>query len=181
MIESVREDILKILEGILRIIKSKDLNELRRLSDHTIHGASIFQDEDSIAIAVITYALSKVLVSCDERILQEINNEIANAKDELSDGKTSEYKYAIKNLFKIISEINENFRKYIEEVIEYSEIKKGARIYEHGISMARAAEILGVSEWDLMGYVGKTTLIDAEEEDEKERLNFARKLFGIEK
>ncbi|PIN70172.1 hypothetical protein COV93_02620, partial [Candidatus Woesearchaeota archaeon CG11_big_fil_rev_8_21_14_0_20_43_8] len=91
------------------------------------------------------------------------------------------YKYAIKNLFKIISEINENFRKYIEEVIEYSEIKKGARIYEHGISMARAAEILGVSEWDLMGYVGKTTLIDAEEEDEKERLNFARKLFGIEK
>ena len=179
MIDSVKEDILKILNSIIEIIRSREFNKLKELSNHTIHSASIFQDEDSTSIAVITYALAKVLISCDRSKIEAIYRDIELMHKELREDDFESYKLGMKALFKTISETNVNLRQYIEEVVQYAEIKKGVKVYEHGISMARAAELLGISEWDLMDYVGKTTLIDSEEEDEKERLAFTRKLFGL--
>ena len=181
MIESVREDILKILEGIEKIMIKGRFEDIKKLSDHTIHSASIFQDDDSTSIAVVTYALSKVLMSSKPPVIDEIKENIISARKNLKKKDYSAYKINIKNLFKTIASLNAKLKQYVEEVIQYAEIKKGARVYEHGISMARAAEVLGVSEWDLMRYIGRTTLIDAEEPDEKERLSFTRKMFGLKK
>ena len=51
MNDIIREDIIKILERVIDILavkETKDIIELKELSNHTIHNASIFQDKDSI-------------------------------------------------------------------------------------------------------------------------------------
>ena len=55
------ENILNILNQTKSAIGSGDSIKLKELSDKTIHTASISQDPDNIAIAVIVYSLSKII------------------------------------------------------------------------------------------------------------------------
>ncbi len=80
--------------------------------------------------------------------------------------------------FDFINKIDTKLKLYIEEVISKAKVKKGSKLHEHGLSIARTAEVLGISQWELMNYVGKTTISTVDGVDVKTRLNFARKLFG---
>jgi len=85
----------------------------------------------------------------------------------------------VKHLIKALAKHDARFEMFIEDVIEQANVKKGSKLYEHGISIGRAAEILGISEWELMEYIGKTTIADFKKEkiDILERMEFAGSLF----
>ena len=103
---------------------------------------------------------------------------IEDARKALEQNRIDSYRKVIKKLFKFISTIDTKLKLYIEEVINQAEIKKGSKLYAHGISLGRAAEILGISQWELMFYIGKTKLTDVKGGVKvKERLNYARSLF----
>ncbi len=183
MDELVRKDAISVLSeviGILKVKEEKDAAEIRELSNHTIHNASVFQDEASVSIAILIYSLSKII----ERMGWELDYRPAlslleSAKGFLENGKFDEYDKAIKKLFALISNVDNKLKMYIEEVINQAQIKKGGKLYEHGISVARAAEVLGISQWELMGYIGKTKLTEDIQDivDLRSRLKFARGLF----
>ncbi len=65
------------------------------------------------------------------------------------------------------------------EVIESSQVKKGTKIYDHGISLERAASILGISQWELSSYIGNTIIDKYLEEGVPlvRRMKHARELF----
>lgn len=180
MNEIVRKDILLILSKALNILKKQEEEEiaqLKELSNHTIHNSSIFQDDDSIDIAVLVYSLSQIIERkhfIDTRIVKQIEESYYNLKK----NSISEYKRTIKNLFKTISKIDEKLKMYIEEVIDQAQIKKGSKLYAHGISLARSAELLGTSQWELMNYVGKTQISESTDRtDIRARLQLTRGLF----
>jgi len=183
MHETIKKDIISVLSElieILRVKEEKDVIAVRELSNHTIHNASVFQDEDSVSIAILSYSLSKII----ERKQGELNyNNIVTllkaAVGYLTKDNIDSYRDTIKKMFKFISTIDAKLKLYIEEVINQAQIKKGGKLYAHGISIARAAEILGISQWELMNYIGKTRIVDRFEEEfkVKNRLSFARGLF----
>ena len=72
-------------------------------------------------------------------------------------------------------------RTYVDEVLDKARITKGSRLFEHGLSAKRAAEIMGVSEWELISYTGKTNIADRQPAGitTKRRLAHALKLFGV--
>jgi len=182
MDEVVKRDILRVLSdviGILGIEEEKDIAELRELSNHTIHNASIFQDEDSVSIAILIYSLSKVIERREGKLNYKVLLKlIIDGKRNLESNRMDVYRKTIKKLFNFISTIDNKLKLYIEEVINQAEIKKGSKLYAHGISLGRAAEILGISQWELMFYIGKTKLTDIKGGvGVKERLNYARGLF----
>lgn len=182
MKEKIKKDILNILNQVIEIIEVKeerDITELKDLSDHTIHNSSVFQDEDSVCIAVVIYAISKIIYRKKGDIPKEIIIEIVKARDCLKNNQFESYRAAIKGLFRKISRIDDRSGLYIQEVIKQGEIKKGSRLYEHGISMAQAAYVLGISTWELMNYVGKTRIADIsyEKTGVRQRMKFARGLF----
>ncbi len=184
MNDRIKEDILSVLEQLLQIFNIKDSTDVfavKYLSDHTIHNASIFQDEDSIAIAVLTYALGKIIEMKFEQInYNTICTNLSNARDELIENRIDQYRKQIQKTMSYVSNLDAKLKIYIQEVINKAQIKKGSRIYEHGISLSRASALLGVSQWELMSYIGKTRIIDSAEEDTefvKSRLEFARGLF----
>ena len=183
MNEIIKKDILSILKELIDILKVKevkDVVEIRELSNHIIHNASIFQDEDSISIAVLIYALSKIIERKQGELDYGVVLKLLEDTDScLIEGNTSKYRETIQKLFKFVSTIDTKLEMYIEEVFKQAEIKKGSKLYEHGISSARAAEIMNISQWELMSYIGKTTLADIPKEavDLKSRLELARSLF----
>ena len=183
MEDIVRADIIKIIDECIGVIEKGDLLQLERISNHTIHNASIFQDEFSISIAVIIASIAKIAKQTG-KVSPEIIFRLRASKECLERSKIGEYCDDIKNISEYLKTVDDKVHAYVQEVIVRAQIKKGSKIYDHGISLARAAELLGLSQWELMNYIGKTGLIDhngAVKENLEEKLSFIRDLFSLEK
>lgn len=184
MEKEIKKDIISVLTQAIFLIKKQDYVELKELSNHIIHSASIFQDKYSLHTAVFVYALSKILERAEQKG-QEIPPAITENIQKLIDCVISDDEQCCdnmsKNIFSEISKIDDKFPWHIQRVIEKANVVKGGNLYRHGLSIGRAANILGVTQWELMSYVGKTRIIDKEKEvtDFKDRLDFARRLFNV--
>jgi hypothetical protein len=182
MNETVRKDILAAITGAIRILATKeesDFSELKELSNSTIHNASIFQDHDSISVAVIIYSISKIFERTGE-VDRKVITHLKEMQRFLTEGYDHNFHRAIRNTMQHITMLDRKVGLYIEQVVQQARIKKGSKIYEHGISLARAADLLGISQWQLMDYIGKTTIQEStppQMEDVKKRLDYARGLF----
>ncbi|MBI2656375.1 hypothetical protein HYX03_01395 [Candidatus Woesearchaeota archaeon] len=184
MHDIIKRDIIAVLTELVEILKVKeesDIAEIKELSNHVIHNASVFQDEDSISVAILIYALSKIIerkqMDLDySKVLSMLSSGISN----LRNNDDEEFRKSIKSIFNFVRTMDERLRLYIHEVINQAQIKKGCKLCEHGISIARASEVLGISQWELMQYFGKTTLIDkfSEPVNVSYRLKIARSLFS---
>ena len=183
MHDIIKRDIIAVLSDLIEILKVKeesDMVQMKELSNHVIHNASVFQDEDSVSIAILIYSLSKIIERKQRemdynKVLSMLNSCILNLKNNDDNG----FRKSIKNMFNFIRTMDQKLRLYIHEVINQAQIKKGCKLCEHGISIARASEVLGISQWELMHYMGKTTIIDkfSEPIDVSKRLKIARSLF----
>ncbi len=184
MDQKIRQDALEIVGKAIEILKTKedkDILELKELSDHTIHNASVFQDNCSVSLAVLAYALSKMMMRYPQESYEykEILKLFLIEKENLEKDDENGFNDTMKRLFLLISKIDSKLEMYVQEVINNAQIKKGSKLCEHGVSCAKSAEVLGVSQWDLMNYLGKTKLVEyASGIDLKSRLRFARRLFS---
>ena len=187
MQKEVRRDILQVLKKVQPLLKKTEVGKLKTLSNFTIHNASIFQDTDSVSISVIVFSLAKILnrprLEENKAVLQfkdEISAELFVAKDTLEKNNEKEFHNSLRKIFLKISSFEKKFGMYITEVLDHAKIKRGGRIYEHGFSVGRAAQLLGISSWELMSYLGETKIGNFTKDNAfstKERLNFARRLF----
>lgn len=177
----VKKDILAVLAKVIMSLKENDFTTLGELSNHVIHDASIFQDDDSVSFAILVYALSKTIQRCIEcgHPVAKFQSILQDACAALERDDDNRYREKVRTIFTTIQSADAKLRLYIEEVINKAKIKKGSKLHEHGISVARTAEILGIGQWELMSYVGKTWLGDVGTDDVKKRVEFARKLFVI--
>ena len=183
MYDIIKKDILSVLSDLVEVLRAKERSntaKIKELSNHVVHNASVFQDEDSVSVAILIYSLSKIIerqqINFDyNRILSTLNLCISNLKSD----KDDDFRKSIKEIFNFIKTVDKKLKLYINEVINQAQIKKGCKLCEHGISVARASEVLGISQWELMHYLGKTTLIDqfSEYVNVAKRLKIARGLF----
>jgi len=178
MQKEVQEDIINVIETAIAAVRDMDTKVLSEISDHTLHNASIYQDKDSITIAVIMYALSKVIGRAAKDGYEQL---LSDALDALKKNDVESYEHSMKNLIDDISAIDRKLDLYIQKVINEAQIKKGSRLYEHGISLAQTADLLGISQWELMKYIGNTRIADRfdDEIDVMERIKHTRGLFGL--
>jgi len=183
----IKQRILTILDQIIGEITTRDSFQIKKLSNYCIHNASVFQDENSISIAVIVYSIGKLVDRYKEdkdsnyrEVFKKLVFHIKKAKTSLRKNNPQEYEKQIKICVSLINKLDDKFTRYIEEVIESAKIKKGSSLYEHGVSVARASHLLGVSQWDLLNYIGKTNIPDQFKDRTyaKNRLDFARQLFN---
>lgn len=185
MEESNRENILRILKEAINAIKKDNVVTLRDLSNQTIHSASIFQDPDNIGVAVLMYSLSKILERTDYRLSKDWDKyyketilRLEKAELALKQYKFEDFKNQLKDILQIISKLEPKLKLNIKEVFEKAKISKASRLYEHGISVGRTAELLGISQWELMEYSGETGISEKGITlDIIERIKYAKGLF----
>jgi len=65
--------------------------------------------------------------------------------------------------------------------MQAARIKKGTALLERGLSIGQAAGLMGLSNWDLQQYAGKTNVLEPDHQavPAVKRLQLAYKLFGI--
>jgi hypothetical protein len=186
MIPQAREQILYALNKIPKIFE--DVSMLFDVSNYCIHTASIYQDSDSITMAVVTYALAKMVSRYKteksedfDKLKSKIIEQIDASRASLEKENYPAYRKGMKGIVSTISAADKDLKLYIEQVIEKAKIKKGSGLYEHGISAERAAKLMGISVWEMMNYIGKTQIIDEAKisADVKEKIKLAKQLFNF--
>ena len=131
----------------------------------------------------IAYKVAGDIEYCSkDKVKKNVLANLQNARFYLEKNNDKKYREIIKNILQHIGKIDDKLKLYIDDVLDKAKIVKGSKLYEHGVSIERAAELLGISQWELMSYVGKTQIIDRYDEEVipvKIRLDYAKKLFKV--
>ncbi len=179
MNKEVKKDILRILKDAQKDVLADDSLALKELSNHTIHNASIYQDEYSISTAVIVYALAKIVERTNRGTDFKLSKSLKKAHDYLLYDDLENFKKALKNITNQIAKVDKKVKLYLQEVIGKAEIKKAFKMHEHGLSVGRVCELLNISGWELVNYIGKTQMNVPITTKVGRRLGYARKIFNI--
>ena len=181
------DNVLRILKETKIALEKNDSFSIKSLSNQTINTASLVQDPDNIAVAVIVYSLSKIAERIDYRQLpgwKKFYSKILLYLDmsikDIESKKYEKFREDFKMIRGSIENLSGKLKKYVKEVFRNAEINKASRIYEHGISMEQTANLLGVSLYELADYVGKTGIADVPENytmDTKARIKLAMEMF----
>ena len=160
-----KDNILRIFKETKQALEKEDSIKLNILSNQTINTASLTQDPENIAVAVLVYSLSKIVEGKKyhafpkwkksfKEIIMSIDQIISAIKREDNNLLTN----SLKSMRAKISNLSNKLRSYIKEVFRQSSVNKASRIYEHGISMERTASLLGITMFELANYTGQENL-----------------------
>ena len=159
--------VLEVLKEVKKALHDKDVVKLRDLSNETIHSASVEQEEFSIALAVIVYSLSKIIERTNyqrypgwKAFIKQSTLHLEKAARFLEKDNINKFKESILQIEKLINKLTGNFKTHVQQVFEKARINKASRIYEHGISMEKTANLLGVTIFELAEYAGQTGISD---------------------
>ena len=181
MNERIKQDIIDVLNKSITLIETEEHpgQGLTEVSDHIIHDASLYQDEDSVSTAVLIHALSKIVSKCCEKELsfKHFANPLKKMREYLVKDNAKFFREELKKEIREIQKLDEKLKVYVQEVLERAKIKKGSKMHEHGISIARTAEILGISQWELQQYIGVQKEFSRQTMPVRKRLEIARELF----
>jgi hypothetical protein len=186
---SEKDNLLNIISSVIKAIDEKDIFTIKEMSNRTVHSASIFQDPNSISIAVIVYSLSKIYErekyseykdwkNFEKLILTNLKNAFSN----INANRTEEFSQNLKLILDSIKKLSGHLKGYIEDVFRKARINKASRLYEHGISVEQTAKLLGVTVFEMAEYAGKTGIADVDLSitmPEKERIKIAIDFFEL--
>mgnify|MGYP001566967250 CR=1 FL=1 len=182
-----RENILRIFQETKEAVSRVDSAKIKNLSDQTTNSASLSQDPDNIAVAVIIYSLSKIIERTDYRGLPGWKkfydiyvNSINKIIDSLKRKDDKAFRNNLESIRNAIGKLSGKLKIYIQEVFRRASINKASRIYEHGISMEQTARLLGITLFELASYAGEKEASDVPESrtvDIKSRIKIAMEMF----
>lgn len=179
--------VIEILEKAVKAIKEKNSVQIKDLSNQTIHSASVYQDPDNIAIAVVLYSLSKLIerkyyskLKDWDKFEKNYEQCIARAIIALKQKQIELYREQIDCIRENVKKVSGDLKKYLEDVFRKASINKASKLYEHGLSLEKTAKILGITVWELNQYVGQSGMADvnfAYTLDLDKRIKQAEKMF----
>lgn len=180
------DNVLRIFKETEQALKKGDSATIKNLSNQTINTASLTQDADNIAVAVLVYSLSKIVESQDYQSLKGWDSfyrvfitSIESAIKDINDEK--KIREDLEMIRKAMNKVSWKLKKYIQEVFRKASINKASKIYEHGLSMETTARLLGITMFELASYSGQTEVSDApltKTIDVKARIKIAEEMFG---
>ncbi|HLC31614.1 MAG TPA: hypothetical protein VJK51_03020 [Candidatus Nanoarchaeia archaeon] len=157
------EHIVHVLESVKKGVIEEDAQLLHELSNQTIHCASTVQDPGSISIAVLVYALSKIVerknkldIKNWKEFSKKLNGILDLAMLAARENDEPQYNAYLAQARKCLTSLSVNLKPAIEEILKKASVNKASKIYEHGISLGQTANILGVTQWELSEYLGQT-------------------------
>jgi len=182
-----KENVLRILKETKEAMKQDDTLALKSLSNQTINTASLTQDPDNIAVAVIIYSLGKVLERHQYQefkgwgeFYDSVINSINHSIKDLESGGEKDVGQDIETITKEIEKLSGKLKTYVQDVFWKARINKASKIYEHGISMEKTAKLLGITLYELASYTGQARIEDVPLEntmDVKRRIKLVEEFF----
>ena len=182
-----RGNVLRIFQETKEAVERRDATTIRNLSNQTNNTAALTNDPDNIAAAVIIYSLSKIIERADYEKLPGWNkfygvyvNCIGNVIGAIKKRDDEAFRKHVKMLRDAIGKLSGRLKIYIQDVFRKASINKASKLYEHGLSMEKTADLLGITLFELADYAGSKELADAPQiktVDVKARIRMAMEMF----
>ena len=126
-----RENVLRILEETKEAIKLDNTAKIKELSNQTTNTASLTQDPDNIAIAVMVYSLGKILERQNYKSLRGwevfyrvIISALDRAINDVRNKNDKEFRKDFELIRKAINKLSGKLKKYVEDVLEGLKLTK---------------------------------------------------------
>jgi len=182
------KNVLNILRSAKNLIEQDRAQDLKTLSNQTIHSATISQDADDVIVAVLVYSLGKLMERDHYREMEgwtefyyAVTKNLGLAVKALEKNNVDNMRIYLGRIRNSLNKISGDLSRYIKDVFKKAEINKAFKLYEHGLSTEKTAEMLGVSLWDMASYIGQSHIGDAKVAitmPVKERIKIAEDMFG---
>jgi len=184
-----KENVLRILQETKKAIEEDDGGKINKLSNQTINTASLTQDPDNIAVAVVAYSIGKIIERENYKPLKgwdefhkTISLSIKNSIEDIKKNDEEKFRKDIELIRNSIENLSGKLKFYIQEVFRKASINKASKLYEHGISMEQTAKLLGVTLFELASYVGQSSASEIPENKTlsvKPRIKLAMSMFEL--
>jgi len=157
---------MKILEKLRKAFKTRNLNALKRISNQAIERAAMTEDSEMVNVSLIAYALYKLLSKQHvleseqwERFVGDVDKDLGEAivlheKGEAIGGLLE------RDVIRDIAQIDDSLGNYVQDVMEKARVKQASRIYAMGLSVDKAVALTGANKFQLLSYIGGTTIHD---------------------
>ncbi len=148
-------EINELIDSSITAVEKKDALELRKVSADALNEASIEGQSELILIALIDYALSKLLSKIhyqdiDGEFYSKITANFLKAKI----GPKEEMLGHLEEIEDLVIRLDEKEGRYADNVMDKARIKKAANLYEKGLSLRRASELTGADSAQVLEYIG---------------------------
>lgn len=183
-----KENILRILRETKNAFGQGNSRALKNLSNQTINTASLTHDSDNIAVAVFVYSLSKIVEREDYKQLPGwnkfydiIDKSLSKSIEDVEKGNDNSFRRNFQFIRNSIQNFSGELKKNVEDVFKKASINKASKLYEHGTSLGKTAQLLEVSQYDLANYAGQKDLPNISKPritDVKSRVKLAMEMFG---
>lgn len=168
-----------VLEALVSMLSLPRVNaaDLKRLSNELAEDISLFHHRDAISVSVLSYSLYKIFSKNPLLERRALVTLISKALKCLH--APIQFRTSIRKVFDELKKYDKDIESNILHMIRHAEIKRGLKVYEHGLSIGYAAEMMGVSRWEMMDYLGSRGIEDNStyRVDARTRLQFVRGLF----
>ena len=171
---------MDMLEKLRNAFRRKKTNDLKRISNQAIEKAAMREDPRLVNISLIAYALYKLLskqhvLESDqwEKFSLDVDAALDKAISAGAAGGLEE------EIIRDIARIDESLGNYTHDIIEKARTKQASRIYAMGLSMDKAIALTGADRFELLSYVGSTTIHDRKFSQTKkivDRYQFTKRL-----
>lgn len=187
MDDYLKKEICNSIGDMVYALTKRDSDVLKEISDRIVHSSSLYNDSDGITLGIASYSLAKVISRKKSYDFEDwssftymIKNSLESALKSIQRDDLDGYRYFIKKLMELISHADKKMKYYVGDILRDAQVKKGNALYQEGLSIGLISDLVGVSEWELMNYVGKTALMEKVQHDSnvKSRLDTARRLFS---
>lgn len=162
------DNVIRILKETEVAFQKKDAFGLKNLSNQTMHTSTVYQDSDNIIVAVLVYVLGKILERPNyarmdgwQEFQENISKNLRLTIKSLEANDLEKFRTYIGKVRNSSNKIDSNLKDYIQDVFYKAGINKAFKMYEHGLSSEKTAELLGVSLWDLASYIGQTSISES--------------------
>ena len=180
------QHVIQVLQQAKIAAMEEDIVALKKLSDQTIHATTIHQDTDNVLVAIIVYSLSKLLERKHNFSNKDFDKYFKYYLKTLDFSKTcirkddcDAFRDRVKDMMNVPG-LSRELKSSIKDVFHKARINKASKVYEHGVSMAATAKLLGISLWELAEYVGSGNTAEYKENKTSsvsERIKTAMEIF----
>ena len=185
--EDTKKDVLDALSETIESLENRQYADLHMISDHLLHAITIHQEKTLVDLSIAIYAVNKILEKEKYANHPKVKDFVKKMLHLFKDMKKSVQKNDYLSFEKLLAEalaslqtFGRSIKFYVDDLLHFAKIKKGTKLYEHGISLGKAAELVGVAKWDLMPAIGETASheqLAAPKDVNKKRIAFTEKIF----
>ena len=154
-------------ETLLSAFQARNLHDLKRLANDSIQEAVTENNKDLAEIAVISYALYKILSKDHftrnrnwQKVANTITSGILKAHSALEKNEQKAFQKQLHNVILEIEVIDEKLSNFAKSIFYRARVKQASTAYALGISINHAASLTGANLKTLQNYIGTTRIHD---------------------